>query len=140
MTTLVVDTSVGVKWVVPESDSDAAERLRGPGFVLHAPAFFLIEAASVLWKKHRRGELSPTDANDCLTILERSPITWHPDAGVIRAAFDIALRSNRSVYDSLYLALAIQLQACVVTADEKLRNGLRGTVWEQLILWVEDIP
>lgn len=140
MTTLVVDTSVGVKWVVPESDSDAADRLRGSGFALHAPAFFLVEAAGVLWKKHRRGELSPTDANACLTTLERSPITWHPDADLIRPAFDIAVRSNRTVYDSLYLALAIRLQARVVTADAKLRNGLRGTNWERHVLWVEDIP
>jgi len=39
-------------------------------------------------------------------------------------AFNIASGFDRTVYDSLYLALAVQSKAQLVTADEKLANAV----------------
>jgi len=39
-------------------------------------------------------------------------------------AFDIATAFERTVYDCLYVALAVQSHAQLVTADERLANSL----------------
>lgn len=46
--TLVVDASVGLKWVLDEPDSPAAKRLSRSGETLLVPDFWLNEACNVL--------------------------------------------------------------------------------------------
>lgn len=43
---------------------------------------------------------------------------------LIHNAFAIAAQFERSVYDSVYVALALSLQTHLVTADERLANAL----------------
>lgn len=47
-----------------------------------------------------------------------------PSYELIHNAFAIAAKFKRSVYDSVYVALAISLQTHLVTADERLANAL----------------
>ncbi|WGV26294.1 type II toxin-antitoxin system VapC family toxin [Halotia branconii] len=54
-------------------------------------------------------------------------------------ALDIALQSDRAVYDSLYLAVAVTQQCQIVTADEKFYNALQNTTYVNNLLWVENI-
>jgi predicted nucleic acid-binding protein len=54
-------------------------------------------------------------------------------------ALDIALQSDRAVYDSLYLVLAITQQCHMVTADEKFYNALKTSSYASNLLWVENI-
>jgi predicted nucleic acid-binding protein len=42
----VVDASAGIKWFVPEIDSDAALRLQDPAHQLHVPSLFDVEVAN----------------------------------------------------------------------------------------------
>jgi predicted nucleic acid-binding protein len=140
MSRIVVDASVGVKWFVPEIHSDAAKRLQNSAYQLHVPGFFDVELGNILWKKVWRGELAEEEAAGRLADLAALQLIRHPDQHLVAAAFRIAATTGRTVYDSIYVALAAQLSGQTATADEKLRNGLRGTAWEQYILWVEDIP
>ena len=87
---------------------------------LHAPAFFFdLEIANILWKKVRRAEITRADADQILAQLPALPITRHPEGPVLPAAFDLADRTDRTVYDCLYLALAVQLGGRMVTADQR---------------------
>lgn len=43
---------------------------------------------------------------------------------LIEDALSIALANNRTVYDSLYIALAVQRGVNLVTADERLANAV----------------
>jgi predicted nucleic acid-binding protein len=52
---LVVDASVGLKWVLQEADSPLAERLARSDVDLLVPDFWLHEACNVLWLQVRRG-------------------------------------------------------------------------------------
>jgi predicted nucleic acid-binding protein len=45
-------------------------------------------------------------------------------AGLLSSAFAIAFNFERSVYDSLYVALAVSSKAPLITADERLANTL----------------
>ena len=44
----------------------------------------------------------------------------------MRSAFDISAQYDRAVYDCLYVTLAEQTEAELITADEKLANALAG--------------
>ena len=58
MSRYVVDASVAIKWVLPETHSEAALRLQHSNHHLHAPTFATLELGNVLIKKVRRGELT----------------------------------------------------------------------------------
>jgi predicted nucleic acid-binding protein len=140
MSLFVVDASVGVKWFVPEVHADAARRLQSPAYQLHIPTFFDVEVANILWKKLGRGELTRAEIDAILGQLPVLPVTRHPEAPLVAAAFDLAAKTQRTVYDCLYLALAVQLGGRMVTADERLFNSLTGTAWAPSIIRVQDVP
>ena len=43
-------------------------------------------------------------------------------------------------YDCLYLALAVHLNAEVVTADRRFMNSMSGSSWRDYLLHVSSIP
>ena len=141
MTVYVVDSSVAIKWYVPEVRQAEAVRLRASGAPLHAPDLLNVEMAAILWKKLRKGELTRQDADDILNDLAvLATVTRHRSEPLVLSAFDLANRSGRTVYDCLYLALAIQLSGQMVTDDEKLVNSLAGSQWAAHITKLQDIP
>jgi predicted nucleic acid-binding protein len=140
MSLFIVDASVGIKWFVPEVFADAAQRLQNPSHELHIPAFFDVETANIAWKKLQRNELTRAEADTILGQLPWLPVTRHQDAPLLNTAFDLADQTRRTVYDCLYLALAIQLGGQMVTADERLVNSLAGTPWAASIVRVQDVP
>jgi predicted nucleic acid-binding protein len=136
---IVVDASVALKWFVPEVLSAEARQWREPRHELHTLAvFFDIEIGNVLWKKLQRGELPPSDAALILGQLPSLPVQRHGEAQLLRTAFDLAVQIQRTVYDALYLALAIQLGGRMATADQRLYNSVMTTPYAGKIAWVAD--
>lgn len=115
--TIVIDSSVALKWVLDEPDSDAALALQTQP--LTAPALWLIEAANVLWVNARRGDISSAEANLRLRRLQSGPIATSPIEDDIVDALRLASELAHPVYDCLYLAAAIREGADVVTADAR---------------------
>jgi predicted nucleic acid-binding protein len=141
LTCLVVDASVVIKWHVTEVHTDAALRLLGDdGPVLHVPDLVFSELGNILWKKVRRGDLTVYEARRIGHLVVRAPLEVHASAPLLEAAFEIAMRTGRPVYDSMYLALAIQMDLRMVTADPKLYNALKDGPLSSHILWVADTP
>lgn len=135
----VVDASVAVKWFVPEIHTNTALRLLDNEPELLAPDLFLPEFANVLWKKVRRNELSEGDARDVLNALPMVPIQFHSASTLVNPAFEIARALDRTVYDSIYIALA-ESEACeLVTADQRLFNALQQSPLRRRVVWVESI-
>ena len=124
--TLVVDSSVVVKWYLPEPGSDRAARLLDDGFHLLAPDLLISEVGNVLWK--RRRELPAHEIKAIATALSRQcPVTLVASTTLLFAAMSLSLRFDRTVYDSLHLALAIAQDCRFVTADERFVHSLRDT-------------
>lgn len=136
----VADSSIVIKWFVPEVLSAEAARLRTSGRPLHVPDFVNVELANIVWKKIRRATMTRAEGDFILSQLPLLPLTWHPAQPRVPAAFDLADRTGRTVYDCLYLALAVQLGGQLVTADERFVNSLAGTPWAASILRVQDVP
>ena len=139
MTRLVVDASVAIKWYVPEVHHLSAQKvLAAHGTALHAPDLIFPEFGNILWKKHRSGELTGEEARTIADAFLAVPKTIHKSHVLLPSALEIALATGRTVYDSLYLALAAQLDCKAITADLRLYNCLSGTPWVKLVKWIED--
>jgi predicted nucleic acid-binding protein len=124
---IVVDASVVAAAFFPEPHRAAAKALLADGEELVAPDLLLAEVANVIWKRHGRGEIDAAEANDLLADVLRLPINYTPAAELIESALELAVALQRTVYDSLYLALAIRQGAVMVTGDERLVNALSST-------------
>jgi predicted nucleic acid-binding protein len=84
--------------------------------------------------------LARAAADDILAQLPRQAITRHDSAGLLNEALELACRTARTVYDCLYLALAVRLGGPMVTADDRLVNALAGTPWAASVLRLQDVP
>lgn len=126
--TLVVDASAAVKWILPEDGHEEAlriqEKYQDEEIDLIAPYLLLSEIANVLWKRKRRGDLDARSAQRCFQqFLQDSPILLD-SAIVSSAALQLALAHDRTFYDCLYLAWALDQRCDLVTADEKFFNAM----------------
>jgi len=140
MSDFVLDASVVVKCFVPEVHSSEARQWRTVIGNFHAPMFFDVEIANIVWKKIRRAEITRIQADSILGHVLALPLTRHADGSLIAAAFDIADQTGRTVYDSIYIALAVRLGGQAVTADLRLFNAISATPWKSHIRWVADVP
>lgn len=139
MTPYVIDASVILRWFIPERDSESALRLKSPAYQLHVPAFIMLEVGNVLCRKRRRGEISEADADDIWRAFRQAPLRRHADEPLVPMAFDLATRTKQSLYDCLYLALAIKLRGQALTADRKFFQALHGSQYSAHLCWVEDL-
>jgi predicted nucleic acid-binding protein len=127
MKMLVVDASVAIKWFVPEIHADDAERLLAEDVILAAPDLIGPEVANAVWKKARRGEITAEHAWRVVSELADSPVRRFSSFTLLPIALDLALSLGRTVYDSLYLALAVVLDTVLVTADRKFAAAVAAT-------------
>lgn len=124
---LVVDASVGLKWVLQERDSHLAQALATGGETLLVPDFWLNEACNVLWLQVRRRAFSADEAREGLALL-RAQVEPTPtaDLHLHDVALEIGLAADHSTYDTLYLAFAIAMGARgVVAADGPFVRSMR---------------
>lgn len=131
MSLVVVDASVAAKWFLPENGEalvDQAAALldqydrRGIQFVV--PDLFYVEIASAIWKAVRVGRVSRAFGDQALVLLTQREFATIPSLKLLDGAFQIAAEYGRTVYDSLYVALAVQTKSQLITADERLANSL----------------
>jgi predicted nucleic acid-binding protein len=137
---LVIDSSVVIKWFVPEVHTDDALRYLDPDLDREAPELLLAEVSNILWKKVGRGELTDLQAITIAQDIAQADVNIHPMRSLFIPGLRFALTTGRTAYDSIYLALADSLSTRVVTADRRFYNALQGGPYAGLILWVEDGP
>ena len=131
MTGVVVDASVAVKWCLPtqreELVAEAEEllaSLQREEIRFLVPDLFWVEVANVLWKSVRRNDISSDSAVSAMSFMRDLDIATIPSWDLVPQALNLAISHGRTVYDSLYVALAIQSKTDLVTADERLANAL----------------
>jgi predicted nucleic acid-binding protein len=126
----VVDASVTAKWYFPEPGGDAADRVLEDRIVgareLLAPDLIVPEFANVLWKRVRRRECSRAAATEILGLWEIDRPSLVPSCELAAQAFELAIRLEQPVDDCLYLALALEIEAPLVTADRQLARAARS--------------
>jgi predicted nucleic acid-binding protein len=131
LTRVVVDASVAAKWCLPaqqeELVSQAEDLLasyRRSEIRFLVPDLFWAELANVLWKAVGRGRISTDRAISALSLVSDLGIAAGPSFDLLPQALFLATIHGRTVYDSLYVALAVQSKSEMITADERLANAL----------------
>ncbi len=133
---VVLDASVVVQLFFAEEHSEAAERrVRHAGELL-APDLIWAEIANVIWKRHRRGDLSEDDAQGIARQVRALPLRITGAFDLLPDALTLAMQLDRSVYDCLYLALAVRTGSILLTADQRLANALAPTPLAKHIVWI----
>src|ERR1041384_6859287 len=128
MSLYVVDASIAIKLYVPEVHSAQAIRFFSDGHELIVPEFMLAEVANIVWKKSALlDELTEAQAKEVVDAVRDLPLGYYYTSGLLIEALQIALSTKRSVYDSLYLALAVKEEGQLMTDDRKLYESLQST-------------
>ena len=121
----VVDTSALIRLFIPDGPlPDGFDKfLRGVERGLNtaiAPELLVAEAANVINKKQKSGELTGNEGDQLLSDLLSVPIRLFSHRTVLLRAFEMARKYNLNVYDTLYLALAEEHGAVIFSADNQL--------------------
>ena len=127
MSDVVLDSCVVTKWFLAESDSDQAEALfnaliSGGGKIFVLDIVFT-EVANALWKRQRRKLIKAGEETTLLEDLMQLPLTVVESANLLPLAMEIAVKYDRSVYDSLFVALVHKSGLPGITTDERLYNA-----------------
>jgi predicted nucleic acid-binding protein len=128
---LVVDASVAAKWLLPRTHEPLAdeatyllERYSKGELRFAVPDIFWAELGNVLWKAVRLKRCSQARAREGLAALGKQRLATVSSSSLLDVAFGIAVTFDRTVYDSLHVALAVTSKGQLVTADEKLADSL----------------
>jgi predicted nucleic acid-binding protein len=124
MKAVVVDASVIMAALFPEPLSKEAKNLLDSGADLLAPDLIYPEAANVLWKRYGRGEIDNKDTVDLFHDVMSLPLKITPSAQLAAPALALAIQTDRTVYDCLYVALAVRTQTVMISNDRRLINSL----------------
>lgn len=131
MTAVVLDASVAAKWWLPapseplrEEALTLLERYANGEIRFIVPDLFWLELGNILWKAVRQKRCPRSVADTAITETRDRNFPTVSSAELLTDAFAIALDFDRTVYDSVYVALAVAFSAELVTADERLANAL----------------
>ncbi|MBI4506446.1 MAG: type II toxin-antitoxin system VapC family toxin [Chloroflexi bacterium] len=137
----VVDASVAAKWYLnDEVNADQALEvlrhfLQGKISLL-APDHIRYEVPSAVRNAVRRERVNPAAAREATSIFLGLGLPTTRSSSLILLGHDQAIRFGCSLYDGLYLALALMSQRPLLHADRKLRHALDGRF--HLELWIAD--
>jgi predicted nucleic acid-binding protein len=116
----VVDASVVIKWFLPEIHGDAARRLLSGPHEFFSPDLLFPEVGNVIWKKVRCGELMAEHGERLAADISTVAVETVPTRGLVVDAHALAAATGLTVYDCMYLALAVRLETEMITADDRL--------------------
>lgn len=126
---IVLDASLGVELLLQTSRAaPLTEDLLIIDSDLHAPHLMDVEVLQVLRRLCARGELADARAEEAVGDLADLPLIRHSHELLLGRAWE--LRSNLSIYDGVYVALAELLDAPLWTLDRRLAGapGLRTEI------------
>lgn len=139
MTVYVVDASLVAKWFFPEEYSDKCRELLSSDDELLAPNLIWGEVGNVIWKRFSRHEVTADEALETVKDILQMPVVDISSQDLLPRAVEIAVALGITVYDALYLSLALSRSCLMVTADEKLINKLAGTTFASGIRHVSQV-
>ncbi len=118
---LVVDASVTVKWIVPDRAGEThIEQARSvvalldrPDCELFAPPHWMAEVLAVI------ARIEPTHIDDAIRLIHDARPIIVNSLATHRSAARLAVDLDHHLFDTLYHAVALEVGATLVTADER---------------------
>ena len=129
----VVDTSALIRLFVPDGPMPAGfesfvELAWRAETILVAPELVLAEAGQVLHKKERAGLISRNDCDEILEAILDLPLEVVGHRDLLSTAVKLARSNGITVYDAMFVALAVTRGGVLFTADEDLQRSLEPPV------------
>lgn len=118
---IVIDASVLVTALGDDGPDGRRARARLAGERLAAPAVVDLEVISAWRRLWLGGRLERDRVDSALADLESLRLERVPHRPLLRRCWE--LRDNATVYDAAYVALAEQMDATLVTADQRLADA-----------------
>lgn len=119
---IVLDASAAVEWLLGLPRASAVERrLVSGGHSLHAPHLITVETAQVVRRFARRGDISAERGGQALEDLADLDLSLSPHEPLLPVVWQ--LRDRLTAYDAVYLALAMALDAPLLTLDAGLASA-----------------
>ena len=128
----VVDASVVVDWVAPDSDPQGPARrfldkLARKGSPVRAPRILLEEVSNALLTGVRRYRWTGGEADHAFELLRTLPVDLVDDRADLARAWELSRRyDEHPIYDMVYVALADRIDEQLFTADARLLTKLAG--------------
>ena len=126
----IVDASVGFAWVYPSQASTETDKLLQQieaGATVVVPSLWFLAVANSLLIAQRRKLLTAAERKKALEEL--SVLTFTLDDEASRAAFhktsELAEKHGLSVYDAVYLEMALRRRLPLGSRDEPLRKAAK---------------
>lgn len=105
--------------------AEAVSRLGG-NEPIHAPYFLISEVANALHRATRAGAITRGAAHAAGRALDAAGIIFHGPPDIVRLLAVVEDLGHSSAYDATYVALAVSLQAPLLTLDRRLGVLARG--------------
>ena len=126
MTDSVFDASALIKLVIGEDGSPAALNAYRAATRVIVPDWSLLEVASAVRKRIARTEVTADEGRGAVAAVRRLDLHDVPGSDFADAAFEMALTTGAAVYDCLYIAVAEDAAAQLVTADRRQAVAARN--------------
>jgi predicted nucleic acid-binding protein len=116
---IVIDASILVKFILKEEGwNEIADFLKAGTISVN---LVIKETVNAIWKRVMRKEISLEDAKSMFEAMKEilnKAVIIENEMDYIDEAFEISIKQNITVYDSLYIALAKKKKLELLTADE----------------------
>ncbi len=122
MTDYVIDTSIVIDYLI---ESDHTPYVRAffeqieESDRIAIPEFCLLECTNVIWKHVRFGAVSREDSGYLVQALYKLRLWRTPMKQLLDRALEIGLNNGLAVYDSAYIAIAMNYGYPLLTLDVK---------------------
>jgi predicted nucleic acid-binding protein len=116
---IVIDASVVVKFILKEEGWNKVADFLKTGTI--SVDLVIKETVNAIWKRVMRKEISLEEAKSMFEAMKEilnKAVIIENEMDYIDEAFEISIRQNITVYDSLYIALAKKKKLELLTADE----------------------
>ncbi|MCD6492451.1 MAG: type II toxin-antitoxin system VapC family toxin [Archaeoglobaceae archaeon] len=119
---IVIDTSAFSKFLIKEENWKKVVFYLDPSLEPYSVDLLLIEAANVIWKYIGKYRLIARQQafglyEQMMKLVSGEVLVIEPSSKYIKNALKIAIEHNISVYDALFLAQAMTLNAKLITSD-----------------------
>ena len=136
--TWVADASVVCKWHFEEEDTPLAKSLLLRGDKIFAPDSLLSEFGNAISRKIREDDLSPEASREMAELVGEQITHFVPARELLFPALEMSVELRHPIYDCLYLALALQEGAVLVTDDRAFLRKTADSRWRENVLSMSD--
>ena len=134
----VADASVACKWHFDEENASHARALLQCGDEIVAPDSLLSEFANAMSRKIREDNFPAKLSEEAMGLIVRQIARFVPARELLLPALDMSVELRHPIYDCLYLTLAEQEGAALVTDDHAFIRKAADSRWRKYVVSLRD--